>query len=95
VCLEEQYKVVSEMNVVALGNNIANIRRKKNITQQELADEIGVVRTSLSHIENGLYAPSSETMIKISDALQEPLGDIFFNPNVLECNTEGLRREVI
>lgn len=70
-----------------LGNNIASIRKKKKITQQELAITIGIERTSLSQIENNAYNPSAETMKKISDVLNEPLGDIFFNPNVLKLKT--------
>jgi len=75
------------MSNVSLGNNIAKIRKELKITQQSLADGIGIERTSLSQIENCLYCPSAETMKKISDFLNLPLGDIFFNPNVLKNKT--------
>lgn len=71
-----------------LGNNIAKLRKKKKITQQELADAIRISRTSLSKIENGVFYPSAETMKAISDYLQEPLGEVFFNPDVLKINTK-------
>ncbi|MGK9250865.1 helix-turn-helix transcriptional regulator [Paenibacillus humicus] len=83
------------MSQAVLGNKIAEIRRERGITQQELADGIGMRRTSLSQIENGMYYPSSETMLKISDFFQLPLGEIFFNPGVLKIETEVARREVI
>lgn len=76
------------MSKLTVGNRISHIRRLKKITQQQLADGIGILRTSLSQIENGLYAPSSETMLKISDHLNMPLGDIFFNPNVSIFDTK-------
>ena len=82
------------MSRLTIGNRIAEIRRSKKVKQQELADEIGIQRTSLSQIENGLYAPSSETMIKISDYLETPLGEIFFNPNVSKVDTNKSAREV-
>lgn len=72
-----------------LGNNIAQIRKESRITQQDLADSIGMERTSLSQIETGAYNPSAETMKKISDALKRPLGDIF-NPDVLKFETKLL-----
>lgn len=70
-----------------LGNNIALIRKELKITQQDLADLIGMERTSLSQIETGAYNPSADTMKKISDVLGRPLGDIFFNPDVLNFKT--------
>ncbi|WP_172964020.1 helix-turn-helix transcriptional regulator [Paenibacillus sp. Cedars] len=70
-----------------LGNNIARIRKELKMTQQELADLIGIERTSLSQIETGAYNPSADTMKKISDTLARPLGDIFFNPDVLKFKT--------
>ncbi|WP_213591065.1 helix-turn-helix transcriptional regulator [Paenibacillus woosongensis] len=72
-----------------LGNNIAQIRRELKMTQQVLADLIEIERTSLSQIETGAYNPSADTMIKISDALKRPLGDIFFNPDVLKFETNA------
>ncbi|WP_411503455.1 helix-turn-helix transcriptional regulator [Brevibacillus centrosporus] len=75
------------MSKAVLGNNIASIRKRKKITQQELADAIGMERTSLSQIETGRYCPRAETMKKISDYLKEPLGEIFFNPSVLNVET--------
>ncbi|MGQ7279996.1 helix-turn-helix transcriptional regulator [Brevibacillus thermoruber] len=77
------------MKKPVLGNNIAKIRKLKRITQQELANAIGMERTSLSQIETGRYCPSAETMRRISDVLNEPLGEIFFNPSVLNNKTEG------
>lgn len=74
---------------VSLGNNIAKLRKERKITQQELAEALGIKRTSLSHIETGFYTPSAKTMKKISDYLQVPLGDIFFNPDVLKSETDN------
>jgi transcriptional regulator with XRE-family HTH domain len=70
-----------------IGNNIAQYRKDRKIRQQQLADAIGVTRTTLSRIENGAWQPSADTMKAISDHLQVPLGEIFFNPDVLQNNT--------
>ncbi|MNC82538.1 hypothetical protein D3C75_1360920 [compost metagenome] len=54
-----------------------------------MADSIEMERTSLSQIETGAYNPSADTMRRISDALKRPLGDIFFNPDVLKFETNA------
>ena len=67
---------------MSMQNNIAQYRKLKNMTQQELADLIGIKRTSLSQIENGVYNARATTMVKIADALGVPLGDLFFAADV-------------
>ncbi len=89
MCLELQNKGAKKIvERASLGNNIAKLRKERKITQQELADALGIERTSLSHIETGFYTPSAKTMKKISDYFQIPLGDIFFNPDVLKIETD-------
>lgn len=38
----------------SLGNRIAELRRKKNMTQEELAAELGVTPQAVSKWENGV-----------------------------------------
>ncbi|MFD1927812.1 helix-turn-helix transcriptional regulator [Sporosarcina siberiensis] len=71
-----------------IANNIKKMRQSKHITQAEMANQIGIGRTALSKIENGVYYPSATTMKKISDYLNEPLGDVFFNSDVLRNDTK-------
>ncbi|MCY0893074.1 MAG: helix-turn-helix transcriptional regulator [Acidibacillus sp.] len=70
-----------------LGNHIAKYRKAKGLTQQQLADAISIERTTLSKFENSAWQPSADTMKAISDILQVPLGEIFFNPDVLNFDT--------
>lgn len=78
-----------------IGNKIAEIRKELGMTQQELADIIKFERSSVGHIEIGSWYPSAETMRLISDALQKPLGDIFFNPDVLGSGTKQKRKKKV
>jgi len=71
-----------------LANNIKKYRKMKSATQAEMAKQIDIGRTALSRIENGAYAPSAKTMKKISDYFNIPIGDIFFNTDISENNTE-------
>ena len=73
-----------------LANNIKKYRKIKRATQKEMVKQIGIGRTALSRIETGAYFPSAKTMKKISDYLDVPIGDIFFNKDVSGNNTNNM-----
>jgi transcriptional regulator with XRE-family HTH domain len=52
-----------------IGNRIRTVRKKKNITQKQLAEIVGVGTTHISHIETGNTIPSLKTVIDIINAL--------------------------
>ena len=41
-------------------NNLKDIRTKKKMSQQELADLVGVSRNTISSLETGQYEPSTK-----------------------------------
>lgn len=58
------------MNYKHLGQNIQTVRKLKKMTQQELADAIGINLQSLSKIERGVNYPTLETLEKIMEVLE-------------------------
>jgi putative transcriptional regulator len=56
-------------------------RNDKNLTQSELAEQIGVARQTIHLIEQGNYNPSIKLCIAICEALDVTLNDIFWNKN--------------
>ena len=46
---------------------LVNIRKKKNETQQQLADSIGVSRSTIASYENGLSIPDIEVLAMIAN----------------------------
>ena len=52
-----------------LGERIRFFRKQRNITQEAFAEKINIEPQSLSNIERGKYAPSFETIQKISEVL--------------------------
>jgi len=48
-----------------LGQRIKELRKRKNLTQEQVAEYIGIDPASLSNIENGKYYPTSENLEKI------------------------------
>lgn len=62
----------------ALQNNIRRLRfDRKEMTQQELADRIGVTRQTVNAIELGKYSPSLEIAFKIAEVFGVPLDQVF------------------
>lgn len=59
-------------------NNIRKLRfHHDEMTQQELADKVGVTRQTISAIEKGKYFPSLEVAFLIAYVFDSPLEDIF------------------
>jgi putative transcriptional regulator len=59
-------------------NTIRRLRfDHKEMTQQELADKIGVTRQTVNAIELGKYSPSLEVAFRIAGVFGVPLGQVF------------------
>ena len=59
-----------------LNKNIRHIRSNNKMSQQELAEKVGIDRSTISRIENNEVETTLDTAIKISDALNVPLNDL-------------------
>ncbi|MBD5069084.1 MAG: helix-turn-helix transcriptional regulator [Lactobacillus sp.] len=57
-----------------MSNRIKKLRLEKKISQQKLADEIGVTRQAISLFEKGERDPKLETWIKLSNYLNVSVG---------------------
>jgi len=60
-----------------LDNNIAKLRSKQKLSQQELADAIGVSRKTISTVETGRFTPSVVIALKMARYFQVPVERIF------------------
>jgi putative transcriptional regulator len=47
------------------------------MTQQALADQIGVTRQTVNAIEGGKYSPSLEVAFRIAEVFNRPLEEVF------------------
>lgn len=60
-----------------LGKNIKKYRKAKKLTQQKLAEKTGIGLNFLGKIEVAYAKPSFETIIKLSQALEISLKELF------------------
>jgi putative transcriptional regulator len=61
-----------------ISNTIRRLRFDANeMTQQQLADKIGMTRQTIAAIEQNKYSPSLEAAFRIAEVFGVPIGDVF------------------
>ena len=63
-----------------MNNVIRDVRMEKDLSQNELAEAIGISRKALSNIETNKCSPSVEIAIKISEMLKVAVEKLFIMP---------------
>ncbi len=61
-----------------LRNNLKEIRLQKNLTQEILAQKIGVTRQTIIAIEQAKFVPSVRLALEIRSALDMPFESLFW-----------------
>jgi len=62
-----------------IGNNIRKLRFAHNeMTQQQLAEKVGVTRQTIIAMEQDKYSPSLELAFRIAHVFEVPLEEVFF-----------------
>ena len=71
------------MGTSIINNNIRRLRFDAGeLTQQQLADEVGVSRQTIVAIEKGNYSPSLELAFRIAHTFKTPLTEVFIYEHV-------------
>lgn len=60
-----------------LKNSVREFRARFRLSQQDLADKIGVTRQTIGLIEKGDYAPSVLLALKIAIVFEVPVEEVF------------------
>ena len=60
-----------------LKNNIRVQRAMKDITQEELAVQVGVTRKTINTIENGIFVPSTILAIRLARFFEIKVEELF------------------
>jgi putative transcriptional regulator len=58
-------------------NNVRDLRAAREMTQQQLADQINLTRQTVIAIEGDKYSPSLETAFRIANVFGVPLEQVF------------------
>nr|WP_317284782.1 helix-turn-helix transcriptional regulator [uncultured Dysosmobacter sp.] len=61
-------------------NSIRSLRKAAGLTQEDLAQALGVTRQTINAIENDKYAPTLGLAMRLARFLNTPVEDIFRLP---------------
>jgi len=82
------------MNIKELiGTRIKSLRQGKGLTQETLAEKIGISSKYLSSIERGKENPTLDTLIQLANALKVELFEIFLYAHEAS-NSEELKERI-
>lgn len=77
------------MNILRL----KEVLDEKNMLGQDLAAKIGVTPTTISNITQGNNFPKPETLLKIAEALDVDIRDLFISTKPQKFDTVFIKRE--
>lgn len=60
-----------------LGERIKELRKKHDLTQEDLAFQVGVDRSYMGFVERGEKNPTLKNLIKIAQSLKVSLSELF------------------
>jgi len=70
--------VVNIASQFIIKNSINVLRNEKQMTQQALADSVGVTRATINAMEKGAYNPSLELAFRLARFFETDIQTIFF-----------------
>lgn len=89
------------MDYVSLGRRIRKERKSHHLTQEKLAERVGISLSFLGHIERGSRKASIETLVSIANALNASLDGLLQEslenlevPKIEMANQKELLREI-
>lgn len=72
---------------IGFGSHLKTLRKERRMTQQQLADAVGIDFTYLSKVENSrVDPPSEETIRKLAKALQVDADDLILRSGKVDPN---------
>jgi DNA-binding XRE family transcriptional regulator len=70
-------KTKSNPQRIRFGENIVSLRTRRKLTQEKLAEKVGVSARYVQSIEAGEYLPSLPTLARLKSALRSDWNDLF------------------
>ncbi len=64
--------------MIKMKTRIKELRARHNLTQEQLAEKVGVRRETILFIESGKYNPSLKLAFQIAKVLDSKVEDLFF-----------------
>ena len=68
-----------DKNLASIGEQVRKLRKKKKMSQEELACQIGVSVITVSRIESGTTTMNIQTLMNLSKILDVPVDEILYS----------------
>ena len=78
-----------------ISDKLKELRKRKNLSQEELALQLNVVRQTVSKWEKGISVPDAEMLISISMALDVTVNELLDEKKFLHGGKEAMKYDVI
>ncbi len=75
-------------NSMSIANRLITLRKQKGLSQQALADAVGIHVTQIKRYEGGVSLPSLEAIKKIAQTLRITTDSLIFEDNELQPDSD-------
>ena len=75
------------MDLQKIGTFLKELRKEKELTQEQLAETLNVSRRTVSRWETGSNMPDLDLLVEMADLYQVDLRQLFCNP--MGCSSPG------
>ena len=79
--------------MVLIGKRIKELRNKYKLTQAELAEQVGVTKSTIAAYENDSRQPSYEVLIKMASVFRFSIDSLLLDRSELILDAQGLSGE--
>ena len=83
------------MNMIKTGKFLQELRKEKELTQEQLAEQLGVARRTVSRWETGNNMPDLDILVELSDLYSVDLREILSGERKSESMDQELKETVL
>jgi transcriptional regulator with XRE-family HTH domain len=83
------------MDMIKTGSFLQELRKEKGLTQEQLADQLGVARRTVSRWETGNNMPDLDILVELADLYSVDLREILSGERKNEQMNEELKETVL
>ena len=81
--------------MVIIGKKIKELRNKYKFTQTELADKVGVTKSTIAAYENDTRLPSYDVLIKMASIFKVSIDSLLLGQTEITLDAHGLNTQQI
>ena len=83
------------MNMIKTGKFLQELRKEKELTQEQLAEQLGVARRTVSRWETGSNMPDLDLLVEMADLYQVDLRELLDGERKSERMNEEMKETVL